>query len=256
LEFSVTNRHLYTSAFSIIVVAILIFTQTSCTTYSLLTIENSEFKNIYGKVYVDPSLTEMEYSQILSNIEKAKTRIAEKFGGVTVDPIIIITGTPENASKYGLKVFPGSAHIAPWETYLVLDNDKIEGVDVISHELLHAQVAELTGYWIFTTKLPTWFSEGVAMQVDFRERYMVDLNTFDYSELHRVMKITSNSDFWPGNKEIEISNYRAAKAAVKKLLDEHEAGVLYERLKDLSTGQEFDEIFATIDSENTHNKNN
>jgi len=244
------------SILSILLATILVGSQAGCTSYNLLTIKNSGFNNIYGKIYVDPSLSESEYSETLSNLAKAKIRIAEKFGEVTVDPVIIITGTPENSSKYGLKVFPGSAHIAPWETYLVLNERKIEGIDVISHELMHAQVAELTGYWVFTTKLPTWFSEGVAMQVDYREHYMVDSKIFDSSEVERVMKISSNSEFWPGNKELEIDNYRASKVAVQKLLEEHEAGLLYKKLAELSNGNKFDNVLVSISAKNTHNKTN
>ncbi|MGB0468492.1 MAG: hypothetical protein ACPGF7_13320 [Pontibacterium sp.] len=246
-------KNRYSVIFSVFAVAILIGSLAGCTTYNLLTIKNSDFKNISGKIYVDSSLEESEYSKTLKNIEGAKARIEKVFGEVTVDPTIIITGTPENASKYGLKVFPGSAHVAPWETYLVLNEQKIEGINVISHELMHAQVAELTGYWVFTAKLPTWFSEGVAMQVDFRDHYMIDLDTFESSELERVMEITGNSGFWPGNKEMEIRNYRAAKVAVENLLDADRAGLLYKKLKKLSAGHEFNEIFIIGNAKDRHN---
>lgn len=237
-----------------IILSITIGGLNGCTVTNLSLIKYSNFKSLPGNIYVDPSLTEDEYRKVLFQVEKAKDRINKKYGTITVDPVVIIVGNKKNASKYGIEVFPGTAYITPWEIYLVLNQQKINDSNVIAHELMHGQVADLTGYWFFVTKLPTWLSEGIAMQVDYREQYIIDYETFDFSEVARIKKVESNSDFWTNSKEDDIRNYRAAKVAVHEIFAEVESRELYKKLEAFGNGSNFDELFIGSSAKSTHNK--
>lgn len=220
-----------------------------CTTVRLATIDYSDFNTPAEKTYVDNSISEDEYKKVNALFDEAKNRIEETFGTVSVAPVLIITGTDENSSKYGLGPFPGKAYIAPWEIYLVMNINKIDSADLIAHELMHAQVAEIVGYWTFNTRLPTWLSEGIAMQVDHREKYIIDHNSFDPLEIERIKGVESNSEFWTDSKEGDVKNYRAAKAAVYRILADDEKS-LYKKLELLRDGASVYEAFNSIEKIN------
>jgi len=74
---------------------------------------------------------------------------------------------------------------------------------------------EILGYWAYQTKISTWFDEGVAMQVDYRDHYKVDYESFSQEEIKRVKGLDTPSKFWTNSKEENLKNYRAAKAVVQ-----------------------------------------
>ncbi len=209
----------------------------------LSTIEYSDFNNISGNIYIDPKLEKPEYEQTLVLLNESKERIRYKYGDFTAMPVIVITGTSDNSRKFGLGVFPAKAFAAPWEQYIVINHQALD-IDLLAHELMHAQMREILGYWAYQTKIPTWFDEGIAMQVDLRERYKVDYKLFTQRELNRAKTLTSPGKFWTISKEQDIENYRAAKAAVQKLLAEYSPKELYSMLLRIRQGEKFGSVFT------------
>ena len=209
----------------------------------LSTIEYSDFNNISKNLYIDPALEESEYKAILDLLNESKERIRNKYGSFTAFPIIVITGSTKNARKYGLGNFPGKAFAAPWEQYVVV-NSQSHDVNLLAHELMHAQMREVLGYWAYQTKIPTCFDEGVAMQVDYRERYKVDYKSFSPQEMDRVKMLDSPSIFWTDSKEQDIRNYRAAKAAVQEILSIYSPKSLYSMLLKIREGEKFINVFS------------
>ncbi|WP_455207443.1 hypothetical protein [Kaarinaea lacus] len=209
----------------------------------LAAIEESSFIKLSENIFIDPSLEEVERQQALSAISEGKKRISKAFGSYTATPVIVITGTDKNAKKYGLGGFSAKAFAAPWNQYVVV-NYQIDNIDLIAHELMHAQLREVVGYWIYQTRIPTWFDEGVAMQVDYRERYEIDFLSFPQNEIERVRKLTSPSTFWTGSKEEDINNYLAAKAAVHQVLAENSEVSLFSMLSKVRHGHGFYNVFG------------
>ncbi len=232
-------------------ITILIFASTSFAyshVFWLSTIKYSDFNNISKKLYVDPALKKSEYKAILDLIYEAKERIRNKYGSFGASPVIVITATAKNARKYGLGVFPAKAFALPWEEYVVVSN-QTHSLDLLSHELMHAQMREVLGYWRYR-KIPTWFDEGVAMQVDYRERYKVEYKSFSPQEMDRVKKLDSPALFWTDSKEQDIKNYRAAKAAVQEILSIYSSKSLYSLLLKIRKGEKFISLFSQIRSAN------
>ena len=215
----------------------------------LSTIEYSDFNNISKNIYIDPALEESEYAAILDLLSESKERIRSKYGSFTAFPVIVITGTAKNSRKYGLGIFPGKAFAAPWAQYVVVSN-QAHDVNLLSHELMHAQMREVLGYWAYQTKIPTWFDEGVAMQVDYRERYKVDYKSFCPQEMDRVKILDSPADFWTDSKEQDIKNYRTAKAAVQEILSLYPPKALYSMLLKIREGEKFINVFSQSKSAN------
>lgn len=209
----------------------------------LATIGSSSFIKKSEHIFIDPELEEVEYQRALLAINEGKERIRRTFGSYKATPVIVITGTSENAQKYGLGAFPAKAYAAPWNEYVVV-NYQAENVDLIAHELMHAQMRETLGYWAYQTGIPTWFDEGVAMQVDLRDRYEIDPVSFPSEEIERVKSLSKPSKFWTDSKEQDINNYRAAKAAVYQMLEKYPPNSLYSMLLNIRQGQEFSDVFG------------
>ena len=209
----------------------------------LATIEDSSFIKLSENVFIDPALEELERQQAISAISKGKERIRKAFGSYTATPVVVITGTVQNAKKYGLGGFSAKAFAAPWNQYVVV-NYQIENVDLIAHELMHAQLREVVGYWIYQTEIPTWFDEGLAMQVDFRNRYDIDHLSFPQKEIERVKTLIKPSKFWTDSREKDINNYLAAKAAVYQMLTKSQGSSLYVLLLKVSQGHSLNEVFG------------
>ena len=216
-----------------------------CTIARLTTIESSDFTSLPGKIYVDPAIEEEQQKKMLVALEKTKKRIANLIGRYSATPIIIFVATDENIKKYGVEVFPGKTYIAPWETYVVVST-KIQSVDLLAHELMHAQISSLVGYWAYMTELPAWFDEGLAMQLDNRQRYDIENIEFSSQEILRIKSIESPSKFRTSSKEQDIKNYRAAKAAVKNLLEKIETPELINRLEKMKQGVEFSRVVEDL----------
>lgn len=213
----------------------------------LTNIEHSDFTKLSGKIFIDPELNESDYQKVLSAINRGKERIKNTFGSYTATPLIVITGSSRSARKYGLDNFPAKAFAAPWSEYVVINyKAEAEAVDLIAHELMHALLREIVGYWSYQTEIPTWFDEGVAMQVDLRDRYNIDPSSFPDEEIERVKSLASSSEFWTDSEEQDTNNYRAAKAAVHQFLDKYSEKLFYSMLLSIRQGQKFSEVFERL----------
>ncbi len=215
----------------------------------LLTIKYSDFNSIDKKIYMDPSLDESEHTEILDLLNQSKKRIIEKYGSFSATPTIVITGTTKTSRQYGLGVFPGKAFTTPWEGYIVLNHQTID-INLLAHELMHTQMRDVLGYWAYQTKIPTWFDEGVAMQVDDRSHYTVDYKLFDQQEIERVKTLNSPAQFWTNTQEQDIKNYRAAKAAVQEIWHIYSPKTLYSMLLRVRQGESFRNVFLKIKETN------
>jgi len=113
---------------------------------------------------------------------------------------------------------------------------------VLAHELMHAELAERVGYWRRMTQMPTWFDEGVAMQVDFRPRY--DLLKSVTARTGEVRKLATAGAFFGGNDGERVRNYAAAKYEVAHWLSDVGRPSLYRRLERLRNGEPFAAVLA------------
>jgi hypothetical protein len=106
----------------------------------------------------------------------ARHRIGDFYGAPIATPVTIIAANAAEGRKFGLTDVPGTAFISMTGTYVTLNMEQF-GLDVTAHELMHAELAKRLGYWARITQLPTWFDEGVALQLDRRAQYLIDCAT-------------------------------------------------------------------------------
>ena len=117
---------------------------------------------------------------------------------------------------------------------------KGQSIDVVAHELMHGELHHRVGYLRRSLQVPTCFDEGVAMQVDYRSRYL--LSPQDSQNADHVRAFTTGSSFFVADDEALTRNYAAAKEVVASWVARAGATLLYPRLHRLKNGESFSEV--------------
>lgn len=200
----------------------------------------SNFKNISNNLYVSEHVNEVDYPKIKELIANARLRITDVYGKPMANPVIIVADTKKETGNFGLHDIPGTTFFLPWRTYLVLNFQKA-GIDVVSHELVHAEIVYRVGYFKRVREIPTWFDEGAALQVDWRPQYK-EIKHISRAELARVRTLNTPDKFWSDNKIQNIKNYQSAKVAVAQFYQEHPSVSLYDIMSLIHSGKHFDDV--------------
>jgi hypothetical protein len=118
---------------------------------------------------------------------------------------------------------------------------KGQNVDVVAHELMHAEFFHRMGF-LKSVQLPIWFNEGVAMQVDYRPQY--SLSPQDAQNTAYVRDLTTIWAFTKGDDQALTRNYASAKHEVASWLSKVGPTSLYSRLQRMRDGQSFVEAIT------------
>ena len=118
-----------------------------------------------------------------------------------------------------------------------------QNLDVVAHELMHAEIAERVGWWGRFTQLPVWFDEGLAMQVDLRPRYVLAGGAD--SETKRVRALGSARDFFQADDARLTWNYAAAKTEAALWVAAVGGDAVYGQLERIRQGKSFEAVVST-----------
>jgi len=201
----------------------------------LVFVEYSNLSAVDNNVYASEVLSLKDKAAISNMLASARERIAHHYGTPAAEPLIVVLSSQEEKQSFGLYDLPGKFLFVPWGSYLLLSHQEAN-VDVVAHELAHAEVVHRVGYLKRQLEIPTWFDEGVAMQVDYRPRYDSS-RAISFSEFERVVSLATPGDFWTNDKLKNIENYRGAKAAYLELL-KHTDMDLYSLLSEIEAGSD------------------
>jgi hypothetical protein len=176
----------------------------------------------------------------------AKLRIANTFGAPQASPVIVIGGAEALRD-----LFPGAGPYAstiyvPYRACVVV-GPQGHDVNILAHEALHAEIHHRVGHWYRLTQVPTWFDEGLAMQVDSRERYQWSLR-FGAVDSGTVKQWTSRSQFFSGDDEDLTRRYAMAKEAVRQWVQELGRENVYGFLERVRQGDGFAETYERFRS--------
>ena len=211
---------------------------------------NSTLVGMEGYVEVEPgvyaaaAMSPAERQRALDGLHAARRRIADAFGEPVARPVTILAPDTSAARRFGLADgVPGTAFIAPLGTQVVLDM-AVFSIDVTAHELTHAEIAQRLGFWTRMRKLPVWFDEGVAVQLDWREKYLVDCAAVGAARIDAVRSLDTAAAFWRGGRPEIVAHYQAAKCAAAGVLATHPPRTLYASLTRLREGAAFADVFG------------
>lgn len=171
-------------------------------------------------------------------VSDAKGRIAEVFGEPRSKPIVLFFDGadrfgPFRLNEYGSTQFIGSR-------ICVLIGPKGQNVDIVAHELMHAEIADRVGPLAKFTELPTWFDEGLAMQVDFRSEY--DIRAGADVDSKSVRDMGSARYFFVSDSDVLTSNYASAKFEVALWANKVGYSSIYAYLERIKQGEAFEKV--------------
>ncbi len=186
---------------------------------------------------IEGSMSQNQRLALSELIPQAKARIRDSFGAPLGRPIIAFFNDPQYF--WPLKINPyGSAVSLPGRTCVII-GPQGQNIDVLAHELVHAEVFQRLGWWKSFTELPVWFNEGLAMQVDRRSQYL--LLSSDNHDTQAVRKLV-NRDFFSPDDNVLTWRYKAAKAEVSAWINKAGYDEVYPLLERIQTGESFDEL--------------
>jgi hypothetical protein len=192
----------------------------------------------------DGSLTdnesEVDQRRYVQLTRDARARIEGTFGSVESKPTLVFFSRPDGFGPFRLNAYGSTQFIG--RRACVMVGPKGQSVDVVAHELMHAEIHHRVGYLKRFLQLPTWFDEGVAMQVDYRNRY--SLSSQDAQNADYVRGLTTFSSFFKDDEQAVIRNYASAKQVAASWLSKVGTTSLYSRLQRMRNGESFAEIIT------------
>ena len=205
-------------------------------------IDYSDFKND-GRLYFNNITPQNRVDTVKLLIALASNRVAGFWGQKTCNPKFIYCETEEDFKKYGSPYpVPALTHVK-LGSYIVISNQGVD-LDIIAHEISHAEFYERIGFYNWSFKIPRWFDEGLAMQNDNRDYYSEDalkVKSNNFKNLPDVKKFKSGKQFnEEGSQEQIMLNFMTAKHEVKKWYTKEK---LDRFIKYINSGKTFDEAF-------------
>jgi hypothetical protein len=171
---------------------------------------------------------------------RAKTRIENMFGAPRAKPLVVFLNNPATIFTFKSNGYGDTHFVGP--RVCVILGPQGTNVDVVAHELLHAELSERVGPWRKFSEIPARFDEGLAMQVDFRSRYDSS-QPVDSAELASLQTLRSMDQFNAGNDEEITRHYARSKRAVTQWLEKIGRSNLYSRLERIRAGESFETVF-------------
>jgi hypothetical protein len=206
-------------------------------------IDFSSFKK-QGSLYFNAATPQNKADSIQSLIELAKARVSNFWGSQSSSPKYIYCYSDNDFKRYGSPIpLPALTHIK-LGACIVLSNQGVD-LDIIAHELSHAEFYERIGFYNWLFKIPRWFDEGLAMQNDYRNIYSEDsltVKTNNYTDMPDVKKLISGKQFYEtgNNKQITL-NYMLAKHEVKNWYTSEK---LDRFIKNINEGESFEKAYG------------
>ena len=206
-------------------------------------ISYSSFKKD-GRLYFNNNTPQNKVDSVKQLIELAVNRVAGFWGQKTCNPKFIYCKSEADFKKYGSRYsVPALTHLK-LGAYIVISNEGID-LDIIAHEIAHAEFYERLGFYNWSFKIPRWFDEGLAMQNDNRNYYSEDtlrVKSDNFKNLPDIKKFKSGKQFnEEGTNEQIMLNFMTAKHEVKNWYTKEK---LDKFIKDINAGKSFDEAFG------------
>ncbi|MDR0861347.1 MAG: hypothetical protein LBN30_01000 [Oscillospiraceae bacterium] len=242
-------KPLYIAAALLLIVGLaaayfLAFTETGY----LLTLKSRGFtRQVFG-VYVDDDY-DGNARAIGIMLLDAKTRINKFWGRTKSSPMVVFSDDADKLKKLGLE--GGTARTVTFtlngaHSYTIISPEGLN-VDVIAHELSHAELHYrlYDGKLLPSARVPVWFDEGVATQVDYREIYNNDAwelvtdggrNVADFDKL-------AAAGFYDPEPEVRRYNYIISRHEVGAWIAARDDGALAALLDGVNAGKAFADLY-------------
>ncbi|WP_008582190.1 hypothetical protein [Niabella soli] len=206
-------------------------------------IDYSGFKK-EGRIYFNEHTTSQgKIDSLQSLITEASARVKGFWGQKISTPKFIYCNNESDFKKYSVNASAPAVTYLKLGSVIVLSREAMN-LDIIAHEISHAELYERLGFYKFNYKIPSWFKHGIAMQNDYRNYYSLDtlkVRSDNFKNLPDIKSFTSDRQFYSGSQEQIMLNYMTAKYEVENWYTKEKLDKLIE---DIKSGKTFDEAFG------------
>ncbi len=119
-------------------------------------IDYSNFKK-HGNLYFNLNTSQNKIDTLKSLIQQASIRVGNFWGQKTCNPKLIYCDKEDHFRKYSVSPSSPAVTYLKLGSVIVLSNSAIN-LDIIAHEISHAEFYERIGFYKFTFKIPSWFN--------------------------------------------------------------------------------------------------
>ncbi len=188
--------------------------------------------------------TKVEKINTLLKIRSAAEERNNKFwkNNCLLNYRIIYCNTEKDFNDYGHPGVPAVTQLK-MGACVVLKDESLD-IDILAHEIAHTVLYNNIGWYKTMFKIPIWFNEGLAMQVDGRSYYSIDtllLKKKNGLVLPDVMQFKKTGDFFSGTSASVMLNYATAKFVVHEWLKTHS---LKKFINAIDKGENFETAYA------------
>ena len=179
-------------------------------------IDYSHFKK-ENRIYYSTGTSAKTIDSLQSFIQQASERVHHFWGQKTSNPKFIYCSNAADFANYCNNPSAPAVTYLKLGSYIVLSTDGMD-LDIIAHEISHAELYEQTGFYLFNFSIPSWFKHGLAMQNDYRNYYSEDTlkaRTNNFLHMPDIKNLTTDAQFYAGTLQQVMLNYMAAKHEIK-----------------------------------------
>ena len=191
------------------------------------------------RLYLDPRMPDEQAARVARMVAEARQRDAGIFGELQSEPVIIAGSDLSVMEKFG-QVGNRTAvtHLLLGRAFIILGPDGLN-IDVIAHEMMHAELYRRVGAWNRELKIPTWFDEGLAMQADNRDPFSEaqwQARTQGGKLAPDLTQLTTGRNFFAGDSWV---NFATAKHEVRRWIKTVERQGLLDLIARINNHEDF-----------------
>ena len=208
--------------------------------FNCFVIDFSGFQTNDSKVYFSPSIGKSLQDSLLELVLEAKARNQSFWGTEPSDYKIIFCATDKEIKKYAGNEKHKTATLSnPFTSFIILGKPGYD-INIIAHELSHTVLISKIGYRKKVRTIPTWFDEGIALQVDERKKIMDSVLEKNYkTDMNILNQISKPEGFYLKEWDRSLKNYLVARYELKLWLRNVNKENLNVFLKSIAKGVDF-----------------
>ncbi|QHT70231.1 hypothetical protein GXP67_28075 [Rhodocytophaga rosea] len=220
----------------------------------------TDFTEIQPGIYASPGTSAREQQQLTTLIKTSQQRLKGFWGNIESKPVIIFCHTLELYQTYGSQNgSPANYFGSPLGLFVVISPGGLD-IDVISHEMCHAELTGRLGWLTMNMEIPQWFNEGLALMVDYRfpnanGQVSYQLYQQKWKELTYGSNFTLNLDeleeierFVPKDVYSQQLAYLRSGMEVSRWLEKAQRIGLVHLITTIQSGGDFDESYKSIEN--------
>lgn len=206
-----------------------------------LFIRYSSFKK-EGSLYYNSNTPVQNVTLVQSLIKEASDRNQHFWGALQSQPQFIYCLRGDDFKTYGSPYSVPAVTHNKFGCRIVIGEEGAD-LDIIAHEMMHAELYARIGFLKSNFSIPTWFDEGLAMQSDYRNYYSEDTLkalSNNFTQLPSLKTLATPTQFHTGNRSIVMLHYMTAAHAVRQWYTPEK---LERLIQDLNDGKDFETAF-------------